>query len=213
VYRLSRACSLRRRTGPKRWLRSARMALAASTLALLDYVWPRVRGRLDGIADEEYLWEPAPTCWSVRRAEGGTWEADFADAAPEPPPVTTIAWRTWHIGSECLGGFAQLLFGEHPLSLGSHEWYPTASSALEALDRAWSGFAAGCHQLDDEQMAVKLGPDWGQWAESNKADALLHVADEVIHHGAEVALLRDLYAAIADRSLSELPPAGPDRSA
>jgi hypothetical protein len=26
-------------------------------------------------------------------------------------------------------------------------------------------------------------------------DLLLHVADEIIHHGAEVALLRDLYAA------------------
>ncbi len=44
-------------------------------------------------------------------------------------------------------------------------------------------------------MAAELGPAFGPWAESNKADSLLHVVDELIHHGAEVALLRDLYAA------------------
>jgi hypothetical protein len=29
----------------------------------------------------------------------------------------------------------------------------------------------------------------------SRADLVLHVADQVIHHGAEIALLRDLFAA------------------
>ena len=171
------------------------MGLAGSTLGLLDYVWPRIRGRLDGLTDEEYRWEPVPSCWSVRRTDAGTWDADHADTPPEPSPVTTIAWRTWHIGNQCLGGFAQLLFGADPLSLDPYEWYGTADAARRAMDEAWAGFSDGCHELGDEEMAAALGPDWGPWAESNRADALLHVADELIHHGAEVALLRDLYAA------------------
>lgn len=173
------------------------MALADSTLGLLDYVWPRIRGRLDGLADDEYMWEPAPGCWSVRLTGAGMWEAERTDPQPHPPPLTTIAWRTWHIGSECLSGFAQLLFGEPSLRLDPQEWYPTAAAAVQAMDQAWSGFADGCHKLNDEAMAMVLGPDWGPYADNNRADALLHVADEIIHHGAEVALLRDLYGVTA----------------
>ncbi len=182
------------------------MGLADSTIGLLDFVWPRIRGRLEGITDEEYLWEPVPGCWSVRLTGGGTWDADNASPPPEPPPVTTIAWRTWHIGSQCVGGFAELLFGQHPLPLGPCEWYPTAGAALDALDQAWFAFAAGCHALSEERMASELGPEWGPWAHNNSGDALLHVADEVIHHGAEVALLRDLYLARLQHALVEALP-------
>lgn len=175
------------------------MGIADSVLGLLDFVWPRIRGRLDGMTDEEYLWQPAPGCWSVRLAGSGKWEAEVADPAPVPAPVTTIAWRTWHIGTQCLGGFALRLFGT-PLALEPTEWFPTAGAALDALDQAWSGFSSGCHALDDDAMSGELGPDWGRWAEASRADALLHVADEIIHHGAEVALLRDLHAAVGSGS-------------
>jgi hypothetical protein len=29
----------------------------------------RLRERLSGITEEEYLWEPVPGCWTVRRRE------------------------------------------------------------------------------------------------------------------------------------------------
>ncbi|WP_378144314.1 hypothetical protein ACFJGV_12665 [Cnuibacter sp. UC19_7] len=56
------------------------------------------------MSDEEYLWEPVPDCWSVRRrVDGpgagavkligaGEWGRDGAPEAPWPPPITTIAW-------------------------------------------------------------------------------------------------------------------------
>jgi hypothetical protein len=44
-------------------------------------------------------------------------------------------------------------------------------------------------------MSRELGATFGPFAKSNWGDLLLHVADELIHHGAEVALLRDLFAA------------------
>ncbi len=34
----------------------------------------------------------------------------------------------------------------------------------------------------------------GPYAQANTVDLALHVLDEVIHHGAEIALLRDLYS-------------------
>ena len=112
-----------------------------------------------------------------------------------PPPVTTIVWRTWHIGSECVNGLTQLAFEIETLDLAEREWFPTASAALAAMDAAWAALDACCHDLDDEAMGQLLGPAFGPYATSNRADLLLHIADEVIHHGAEVALLRDLFAA------------------
>ena len=44
------------------------------------------------------------------------------------------------------------------------------------------------------EWAAPLGPAWGPYAQDNTVDLALHVLDEVIHHGAEVGLLRDLYA-------------------
>jgi hypothetical protein len=66
------------------------------------------RARLDGLTDEEYLWEPAPGAWSVwprdraatSRAYGpGEWVLDLEVPEPDPAPVTSIAWRLGHLTS------------------------------------------------------------------------------------------------------------------
>jgi len=172
------------------------MGVSASTFALLDYVWSRIRGRLNGMSDDEYLWEPVPGCWSVR-ARNGTWEVEREFPPPQPEPFTTMAWRTWHIGAEVIDGYLRRGFGAEALELEPQQWFPTAGQALAAMDDAWTAFSAAFHELDDEAMAHLLGPDFGPWAEANRNDMLLHVADELIHHGAEVAMLRDLYTASA----------------
>ena len=65
-----------------------------------DYgLWPR----LQGLTDAEYLWEPVPGCWSVRQQADGSYQLDGGDA-PDPPPVTPIAWRMMHLGAGCLVG-------------------------------------------------------------------------------------------------------------
>jgi hypothetical protein len=176
------------------------VGLAGSTTALLEYVWPRIRTRLDGLTDDEYRWEPVPGCWSVRPVGDG-WQADQRVPPPEPEPVTTIAWRTWHIGGACLDEYTQRYFGTHALDLGPMEWFGTPGEALDAIDAAWRAFSGAFRALDEAAMARPLGPAFGPFSESNLADVLLHVADELIHHGAETALLRDLYLASDGRSL------------
>ena len=64
---------------------------------LSDEVWERTRARVEGLTDEEYLWEPAPGCWSIRQRADGTWMMDWPLPRPEPEPFTTIAWRLWHL--------------------------------------------------------------------------------------------------------------------
>lgn len=49
--------------------------------------------------------------------------------------------------------------------------------------------------VPEEEMGDRLGPVVGPYAESTEAGFVLHQLDEMIHHGAEIGLLRDLYAA------------------
>jgi hypothetical protein len=76
-------------------------------LEQLTWHWTnQLRPRLDGLTDEEYLWEPVPGAWNVRprgqaRTEqfGGSGDVvvEFAYPEPTPAPLTTIAWRLAHV--------------------------------------------------------------------------------------------------------------------
>jgi hypothetical protein len=162
-------------------------------LGSLEYVWSRIRGRLSGLSADEYRWEPVPDCWSVRPGPGGRWEVERPSPEPSPPPVTTIAWRLWHIASECLAGYTAQGLGPWPLAVRGREWYPSPGPALAALDQAWQAFHAGLLSLGEAGLWRPLGPAWEEFAADPWAGLVLHAQDELSHHGAEVALLRDLY--------------------
>jgi hypothetical protein len=67
-----------------------------------------------------------------------------------------------------------------------------ALAALDAANEWWRGLLSSVTEV---ALAELVGPVAGQYAESTKAGFVLHQLDEMIHHGAEVAVIRDLYAA------------------
>ena len=46
-------------------------------------------------------------------------------------------------------------------------------------------------------MWEPIGPIAGPYANSERIGFVIHTMDELIHHGAEVGVMRDLYAAAA----------------
>ena len=158
-----------------------------------DDAWSRLDARLAGLGDDEYRWEPVPGSWSVRAAPGGGWAADGADAEPDPAPVTTIAWRLWHLASDCLAGYLSRSPGGRPLAVTGPAWHPDAASALADLRTAGGAFRAQVVDLGEDGIWRPLGPAWGPYAAASWADLVVHAVDELAHHGAEVALLRDLH--------------------
>jgi hypothetical protein len=86
-------------------------------------------------------------------------------------------------------------FGGPPVDYGSFAYAGTAAEALAQLDAAYAGWTAGVHGLDAAALARPCGPAEGPFAAYPMAALVLHINREVIHHGAEVALLRDLYRA------------------
>src|SRR4029453_14098156 len=60
------------------------MSRVGLLLAQMDEVSGRLRGRLEGLGDEEYFWEPVPGCWTVRRDPSGAGGADYTPGGGGP---------------------------------------------------------------------------------------------------------------------------------
>ncbi len=169
----------------------------------LDFHWQnQLRPRLDGLTDAEYFWEPVPDCWTVRpygqtRAPevvgAGPFRSEYEWPAPDPTPVTTIAWRLGHIITGCLLQRSAAHFGGPPFVRNEFEYAGTAAGALRQLDDAYARWAAGVKALGTDGLARPCGPAEGPFADASLAALVLHINREMLHHGAEIALLRDLY--------------------
>src|SRR2546429_5641890 len=71
-------------------------ATKSELVDLSNFAWERLRGRIEGLTDEEYLWEPVAGCWSIRRREDGVWRAGWPLPPPPPAPLTTLSPRPSH---------------------------------------------------------------------------------------------------------------------
>lgn len=174
----------------------------------LDFHWrTQLRPRVDGLTDGEYFWEPVPRCWSLRkRGESeapltlgaGDYLIDIAEKDFDPPPVTTIAWRLAHIMVGCFVmrldgqyfGGPQTYRDSYSAGYGSFTYAGTAEEALEQLDALYATWSAAVRRLGDEGLT-----DPSEFADEPMSTVVLHINREIIHHGAEIALLRDLYRA------------------
>jgi DinB family protein len=173
--------------------------IAESMAGAFDYAWKRFRGRLAGLEDAEYFWEPVPDCWSVRQAGDGRWVIDAAGGdvsagpPPDPAPMTTIAWRIGHIGLTFIG-FGDRLFGAGAIGVDDVPMPGSAAAALGFLDRSYHRYWRDKFaEITADRWWREIGPAFGPYASNSTADLALHVLDEFIHHAAEVSLLRDLY--------------------
>jgi hypothetical protein len=176
----------------------------AQLVEQLEWHWRgQLRPRLDGLTDEEYFREPAPDAWNVRprgtstapvQAGSGAFTIDFAFPQPEPAPVTTIAWRLAHLVVGVFGARVGSHFGGPEVDYQGFEYAGTAVEALRQLDEVHDAWVAGVRGLDAAALERPVGPAEGGFAEHTMAELVLHINREAIHHGAEIALLRDLYA-------------------
>jgi hypothetical protein len=183
-----------------------------SLIVTFDYVWERFNRRLDGLTDDEYRWEPVAGCWNLRPGADGRWTMDAGrEGEPwlDPAPVTTIAWRIGHVAGSAVAGFAERLFPETTTTTtpaADIELPGTAAEVPGFLERTYRPWREGMQGLTDDGWWAPLGRVWGPYARSTPTDLALHVLDEVVHHTAEVALLRDLYRERATLGDATRPP-------
>lgn len=171
----------------------------------LEFYWEaHLRPRLEGLTDEEYFWEPVEGCWTLRRSRVGVYVMDGRWPEPSPPPVTSIAWRLMHVAVGCFATRTSTFFGTDDLpedaDMFDARHMPavlpgTASDAIAFLERSYAQWHDGIASLDEAGMSVPLGPKGGHFANDPMAELIAHLNREVMHHGGEICLLRDLYRA------------------
>jgi uncharacterized damage-inducible protein DinB len=175
------------------------VAAKPELIDLSDQVWTRLWARLEGLTDEEYLWEPAPGSWSVRDRADGSWRHEWVQPPPDPTPFTSMSWRLWHLidmyGEDRAWKWLDLPPQGDAVGLDAANPVPprTAADALAMLDAAHARWDAHLHLVTEERLGEPVGRVGGDYAERTRAAYVLHMLDEFIHHGAEVALLRDLW--------------------
>jgi hypothetical protein len=159
-----------------------------------DYYAARATARLDGLTDEEQLWEPVPGCWTVRPS-GDTYIADHASPPPDPAPVTTIAWRLAHLSSMLTEHrLRAVAFGLRPADARPQPPIsPVATEALATFARSLGDWRDDLVRVTEERLWEPMGAGAGPFSEDLAGSFVEHVHDELIHHTAEIALLRDLY--------------------
>ena len=170
-------------------------------LDLFDFVWMQLSARLEGLDDHEYLWAPVADVWTVE-PEGDRVVVTGRGPAPGDPPFTTIAWRTWHIASDCLDGYSSHLFGTTGASVTGDAWHLRAQPAVADLTAAFEQFRARLGAMSDSDMWAPIGESFGPFGESSHHELVLHAVHEMTHHTGEIGTIRDLYRQLeAERSL------------
>lgn len=177
----------------------------APLLAQWDFGVENLTGRLEGLTNEEYLWEPAPGCWSIRPRDeirtsaslgGGEWLLEFDRPEPDPPPFTTIAWRMGHLASG-IALRADYTTGTKTMTWDDYQMPGAAVRAQVALADACAAWREALTSADDDGLS-QVGRSqfpWGLDPDLPFIDIAWWVNKELLHHGAEIALLRDLWRA------------------
>lgn len=103
---------------------------------------------------------------------------------PEPPPVTTIAWRLGHLIVGVLGSRASNHFGAGGVDYETFNYAGTAAGALAnrtrcTARRSW----VGVRGLGNEGLARPCAHVEGPFADHPMAELMLHINRETIRHG------------------------------
>jgi hypothetical protein len=140
-------------------------------LDLFDRVWERHLDRMSGLTDEELAWRPT---------------ADVRIG---------LEWRLEHVADLLTDRRAWRWLGADPGHMPPQLEAADPAAALARGAQAYAGWRVLLGDLRDDDLAASVGPVAGTYAAMTRRSVVLHVAEELVHHTAEAALLRDLWAA------------------
>ena len=173
----------------------------------LRHAWLNARRVLENVTEDEYFWEPASPCWSVRRRGSsvhgwgsGEFVCEDAWPPPEPLPIPTIAWRVIHLAA-WTDVYRHWAFTDTRPGISDFDVPGDASAGLAWLYRAQDDFIDAVDGLSDESV---FEPRPAHWGESVPVlNLVTTMLTEHVHHIAEVGVLRDLRRG---RARSQPPP-------
>ncbi|SDS75378.1 DinB family protein [Microlunatus soli] len=138
---------------------------------LFEQTSRRLVDRMTGLTDDEWRWQPI-----------------------SDDEKLTIRWRLDHI-AEAVGGRRNWEWlGAEPSDALELSPADSAAAAVATAERVVDEFVRLIRRPDID-LDQPIGPIAGQYGDAARRGLVLHTLDELIHHAAETALIRDLYAA------------------
>lgn len=144
------------------------------------------------MTDAEYVWLPADEGWTIHPdpTRPGRWTYDYDFAPPSPAPVTSIAWRLVHLIAD------NEIYWEYAFGPGQRTFPDlivpqNVADALVAWRDSRAPITAWLADANEDDLAETRPSHLGDPKTAGEVVRIL--LDEQTHHGAEIALLRDLY--------------------
>lgn len=173
----------------------------------LGFSWMVLDEALQDLTDDEWQWEPAPGAWSLRRRDeaqtahhlvgAGGWVMEWPPDDDSDSRTRTIAWLVAHL-TECFFERYEHTFGGHAKRRDDVTFAGDAAGAVAALREQVEAWQQAIADLDEEQaFTVGLSQATEIDAAAPFGHLVLHLNRELIAHGAEIMVLRDLYRARA----------------
>ncbi|AOS66048.1 DinB family protein [Actinoalloteichus hymeniacidonis] len=162
-----------------------------------DFVWSLAEFHLAQLVTADLRWEPAENCWTMHPTADGGWKPDFAEIEPDPVPVPTIAWVTWHLGwwwSVTLD-HAQ---GRPPRERGEIRWPGTAQGTVEWLRSLSTEWSSVLDRITEADLDAPATFPWQDNPDMTVAHTIGWVNGELMKNVAEIGQLRLLRAASAE---------------
>ncbi|GAA2060231.1 DinB family protein [Streptomyces albiaxialis] len=159
-----------------------------------DMTWSLFEYHAERLEEADHLWEPAEVCWTVRKGADGLWRPDFAEVEPEPVPVPTIAWVTWHMGWWWSTALAHLR-GRTPPERTEVTWPGDGASALAWLRGLREEWLAALDTLPDPALDAPAPFPWHNDPDHTLAHTLAWANAELMKNATELGHVRMLRAA------------------
>lgn len=154
-----------------------------------DLTWSLFEYHLDRLESDDFLWEPAANCWTMHRAEDGTWVPDWAETEPEPVPVPTIGWLSWHIGW-WWGVTIDHAHGRAPRERGDITWPGAGAPTVEWLRGLRADWLEALDRFTGPDLESPAPFPWQNEPQHTMAHMVAWVNAELMKNAAEIGQLR-----------------------
>ncbi len=159
-----------------------------------DLTWALGEVHLVELTPDDLRWEPAALCWTMRRGGDGAWVADWAETEPDPIPVPTMAWLSWHIGW-WWGTVADHLLGRSVRERESVRW-PGPDGAVAWLTAQRDEWLTVLDALTEDRLDEPSSFPWPEEAGFTVGHQVAWVNAELMKNLAEVGQQRLARAAL-----------------
>lgn len=165
----------------------SRLALPTTTM---EEAYLRLRGRLNGLTDDEFFWQPVTDAWTIFEDRPGHWTYNYAVPDPDPAPVTTIGWQLVHVAL-CKIMYHEWAYGPAELTWPELTVPHTAADAIALLEECHAVLRSDLLDLSDADLDVPRRTSWGQAWPASRIFTVM--TDHDAMHGGAVGHMRDLY--------------------